>query len=629
LEAAKALAAPVMSAKVSAEGKDVATTTSEHYAHTEGPDDVRLVNGTIETPLKNWQKTDKLGEKRSQKTKFGGGWIWRTSTKLGPPSEDVDGWPGKNNGGKINAEITAADGAGAKKVWVEREVVLRHEDKTEQNAGNSKGKIDDEAGWQAYMKKGLKKPGTGGDDDSNADADTNANTDPNQKKPGDDEGGGGDDGTGGDTDVDCHLVAVTMTHEGRAQSGARTAKSAKIEVVPEQDKQVELEAEFEGTCKEHPKWTATETSGKPMTGTSITPQKAIISVSRDAAKAWTEIDAWRKAFAAKAETVTVVCAGHAGNFTRTIDVYPAGKSPVTIPLAKAVPEGVNGAVAVVSWIVSRLLALLDIALGLKIHHATGVNVGPSVDTPEGFHVLQGDLEVETGWENDDDWKVFCVGSVESEEMVIFGGEVEIGGNLVEVGLSVLVSCLLGPEAGPAGKELGEIINKLWKLGTGHDLIFGGPFMRFKADFGTKDVRFEKTFYPSSGAPEYEVEGEVELATTTDVGINIALDKDVVAFEGSLGQTKTHSGKISTESEQLVIRCRIQGLALDGRIRFKWNFTKWSAIGLLLLNPATAAFGLALLAYKAAGGDLRGSSTPKSFHLPVSEGTEIPPVRIHL
>ena len=300
-------------------------------------------------------------------------------------------------------------------------------------------------------------------------------------------------------------------------------------------------------------------------------------------------------------------------------------------LAKLVPEGVHSTARVVGNILARLLAVLDVVLGLKFHDVH--KVGPSIDLPEGFEVLKGEIEVKTLWKNDHDWRAYCLGSVESKEMVLFAGELVVGGNLVEVALAAVVACLAGPEAGPvgkfAGKYLVEIVNKLWKLVTGHDFIFGGPFVRLKVDLGTRGVTVEKTYYPSGGSPEHKVGGKVEMVTTIDVGINYALDEDIVAVEGSFGHSGTSEDSVTVESEHLVLHGKQDAISLHGRVRLKYNFTKWSAVGLLAVtNPPLA---LALLAFKKAGGELDNTKEPltASFDIPVIHGAKLRPIRIPL
>lgn len=145
-----------MAANVSAEGEVVATTTSNHFADST-TDDVRKVNHKDPVPLFNWQCTDKLGDKKSEHTQFGGGWVWITPTLLGPPSEPQDTWEGTKNGGKVNAEIKAKDGEGAAHVFVEKGHVLRHNDLTWQNAKNSEGIIHDEDEHKKWLIEAQKR----------------------------------------------------------------------------------------------------------------------------------------------------------------------------------------------------------------------------------------------------------------------------------------------------------------------------------------------------------------------------------------------------------------------------------------------------------------------------------------
>jgi hypothetical protein len=396
-----------MAAKVSAEGKDVATTKSEHYAHSTEPD-IRL-NPATKKPKKkkNWLKTDKLGENRSKKTKFGDGDVWRESTKLGPPSEEVDGWPGAKNGGKINDVITGAKGSGAKKVFVEKEIVYRHEDLTDQNAFNSKGVIDDKAGWEAYMKIVYEDDDDADTDDSGGDANTKGNTKPDQVPPKPNPPPPDPNTPPENTTKPCSLKSVTardtnnMQNKTRVQSGQVTSTSPGIlELVayPVGPKSVELEAEIFEKDEKHPEWSCgTWKVAGPVKTEFPIPQRTgpnAYDLSTKGTKsslgtAVVSLEVARQIFTADPTPYTLNVASCNGIvFRRTFRVFPPDTSKAYIEFRKA--DELKNA------LMTNLLSKLSVG-GFEIRKKETGAAG---------------IEFSAAWKSDKDWRCYCEGKLQ-------------------------------------------------------------------------------------------------------------------------------------------------------------------------------------------------------------------------
>ncbi len=145
-----------MATTVFANGNAVATSTSDHVAHITAPD-FRYPPGTSPAQAQGlWNEIDSTHIARAfpTKTEFGGGKIWTSPVEVGDPpkSMPMDGFLGVKNGGLINSYSCAAPGEGSKNVFVEANKVLRFLDATEQNAKNSPGIINDQAGADAARK---------------------------------------------------------------------------------------------------------------------------------------------------------------------------------------------------------------------------------------------------------------------------------------------------------------------------------------------------------------------------------------------------------------------------------------------------------------------------------------------
>ena len=541
-----------MAAKVSAEGKDVATTTSEHYAHSTEPD-VRLVNQKDPKKLKNWQKTDKLGEKRSTKTKFGDGYVWITPTKLGPPSEDVDGWPGTKNGGRVNAEIMAAAGAGAKKVFVEQKVVLRHTDLTEQNAGNSKGIIDNKAGWEAYMKIVYDDGGTATTNDSNANADTNANTDPQQAPPKPVEPKPTPTIGPAKNPLPCTLQEVTLFSDDqkRKQSGTPKSEKAILEVVGG-GKTVHLYSKVYQPCEKHVIWKSGSWSVKGLTADYPVP--GLLTDGLGGVERSNKGSGGAVAAALNFAVVYALCVvpptphvimvdGCDGHFERTVRVFPGTELKGKLEFDKLkefVPK------------VERLLQKFG-EYGFR-----------SLDWK--IQLLVGSISASAKWKEDEtDWKAYCTGKLEGAVQLI-SAEVRLKYRIADWFVPFPIVTLI--------QKALKGINYLFEKFTGSPAVDCFIF----ASFGVKisiscAVIFKRYYNDGFKFPSYSIgaEGKVEIF----LGIGLEAAKKAVEAEGKAGTTISVKGEGSAPVGECFAKVKIwlewQPLVLS--LKFKWDLTK--------------------------------------------------------
>jgi hypothetical protein len=543
-----------MPAKVSAEGFDVATTMSEHYAHSTEPD-VRKPTPTTKKKCKNWQKTDKLGENRSKKTKFGGGDVWRESTKLGPPSEDVDGWPGENNKGKINDEITGAKGSGAKKVFVEKEIVYRHEDLTDQNAFNSKGKIDDKAGWEAYMKIVYEDDDVATDDGSNADANTNANTTPEQAPPKPVDPKPVPTIGPARNPLPCTLQEVSLFSDDqkRKQSGTPKDEKAILEVVG--GGKAHLYAKVYQPCDKHVVWKCGSWSVQGLTADC--PVGIVTDGAFGAALGGVErtnkgagaVGAAALNFAAvyalcvvppKPFVITAdACEDH---FERTVRVFPTTELKGKLELDK----------------------LKEFAKADRLLQKFGEYGFRSLDWK--IQLLVGSISASAKWKEDEtNWKAYCSGKLEGAVQLIFA-EVRLKYRIADWFVPFPIVTLI--------QKALKGINYLFEKFTGEPAVDCFIF----ASFGVKisiscAILFKRYYQDGFKFPNYAVgaEGKVEIF----LGIGLEAAKKAVEAEGKAGTTISVKGEGSAPIGETFAKIKVwlewQPLVLS--LKFKWDLTK--------------------------------------------------------
>ncbi len=521
-----------MADTVFANGECVATTASGHNAHSTEPD-VRLVNNKDPAPLKNYLETEFLAKDKSNITEFGGGKIWIEPTELGPPSKPVDTWPGKSNQGVKNGKITAQEGQGAKNVYVEGKKVLRHTDHTWQNNKNSQGIIDDAAGLDAYLKKKEQEvpplPPDGGSGGA-GDGDGTSTEDQNEEGEGEQGGEGEKDK---DKEKDCEIEAVVAKHEKRKQSGSGKDKRAKLEVVPEGATEIELEAEFKGTCKEHPKWTA---SGK---GWSAQGTEAKFPVDREHLHGFTTFGVWNNAFAAKAKTYVVTCTGHEGSYERQIDVYP----PCEKEGAKNAIENLTPTIREIKEAIEKKFTAMLEKFDVRVEITT----------------MKGSFQLEVAWKNSPSWKVYCQGDVKLE-LIIF-----------EILLRKTYNLLTCPIMPPAISLSISLINALWQKLNDTPLIEAGPYIQFTGNLGGS-LDFQKTYYPSVGEPKWACYGKATGMVALDVGIGVFISKNALKIEGRVRGSLSATGEPWVQNQRIGVKLVLGAAKLQGQIVLGWNFT---------------------------------------------------------
>lgn len=403
-----------MASTVAANSLEVATTTSDHIAHATEPD-FRIAPGTAPSGvgLLNYIESEYLVRNLPALTEFNTGKIWVTPSECGapPPTKPPDGFPGAKNGGLVNSYAIVAPGAGSGNVFVEGEKVQRFTDKTLQNAKNSKGMINDRAGFEEYKKnfkpvtpKDLGKDGPKGGDDESGEGDPNAPTEPEpasepppepepETPPGEDP---------------CIIKSATVVDkDGRQTEGGPTKREGGLlEVVPPKPmgETISLTAVYEGECPEdqHPFWTVGGYWSTKIDGATGSFQARAFDVPM----AITAIAPMMKLFDFLPRKYDISAVSHQSTFTRIVHSYPNTQSHISLAFEQF----------------KKVISKFE-TLGKKfgLTEASGINA------------LVGEVRFVAGWKETESHLATCQGKINGSFWPLLGMTLEKHISLIPLG----------------------------------------------------------------------------------------------------------------------------------------------------------------------------------------------------
>ncbi len=384
-----------MGRRVTACGKAVATTTSDHMAKATLPD-MRLM-GQVIVPRKNWIDSVHLAANKTTNTKFDGGWVWKQNTKCGepPPSKAApdDHLPGAANGMFVDGCAEAIEGQGAPTVYVEGLKAICKDHLTYQNHKNTLGIIVNAEELAAYLAEPV--PPTG--DDAAADRVATDKLSTGGGAAGDDEDAREKDDEGKNvTTTNDATPACTLEKFEILDGKRKNSEKYVLEVIHASPLKLVATGGF---CGDHAKITY---GGRQAVGTTLEATASAEGVAQIAMlhKWWKE--------------VRVTCDAHGKQITGTVVVC----SEMKWELEVGEPSAMSGSIGREQGRNRVARKTMNLREKIKPYFKVLESKLPAKLPWADFKYLEGTFVVGASWKEQSNWQAFCEYSAGGKMMIV-------------------------------------------------------------------------------------------------------------------------------------------------------------------------------------------------------------------